>query len=434
MRRRISILIKLLFVFLIVLAFGCTKKKADTITHDFSIDGLKVNKMVIVSRHNIRSPLSGAGSLLAEVTPHQWFNWTSQPSELSLKGGMLEEKMGVYYRNYLQGVGLYNDVDTFIGKIRIYTNAKERTIETGRHFASTFLLGHEFEIETHAEYDTMDPVFNPQLTFVSESYKKEALDEIKNLFNNEIINLQYNYDLLTKLIDFEESNAYKNGTITGFDPKDIEISLELNKEPSMTGSLKNACSISDALVLQYYENRDDYQAAFNKNIDLEYWKNISYIKDLYGDILFTAPLISHNVANPLLKEIKKELNNDNYFSFLCGHDSNIGSVLSSLNVKPYELNNAIEAKTPIGCKITIVSYTDNDNNEYYGIYLVYQSIDELRNVTDLTYNNPPMIVKLEFKDINCNDNGLYKKEDFLDLLDDNINEYDNIISKYSDNN
>ncbi len=430
MKRRINIFITLLFIILIVFTFSCTKKNKSK-NNNFSVDGLSVNKIVVVSRHNIRSPLSGAGSLLAEVTPHEWFNWTSKPSELSLKGAMLEEKMGVYYRSYLKSVGLYNDDESFMKHLRIYTNSKERTIETGKHFAYGLLEGHKFDIETHAEYDTMDPIFNPQLTFISDTYKVDALKEIKNLFNKEIANLNYNYNLLMDLIDFKESNAYKNETITSFDPNDIEINLKLNAEPSMTGSLKTACSISDALVLQYYEERNDYQAAFNKNIDLDYWKDISYIKDLYGDVLFTAPLISHNVANPLLKEIKKELNNDNYFSFLCGHDSNIGSVLSSLNVKPYNLANAIESKTPIGCKITIVSYIDNDNNEYYGIYLVYQSIDELRFVTDISLTNPPMIVKLDFNNINKDNNGLYKKVDFLNLLDNSINEYDRIVNQYS---
>ena len=100
-------------------------------------------------------------------------------------------------------------------------------------------------------------------------------------------------------------------------------------------------------------------------------------------------------------------------------------------MKPYTLDNAIEGKTPIGCKITIVSYIDNNNNEYYGIYLVYQSIDELRNVTNLSLDNPPMIVQLYFNNIDILDNGLYQKEEFLNLLDDNINEYDKIVNRYS---
>ena len=132
----------------------------------------------------------------------------------------------------------------------------------------------------------------------------------------------------------------------------MELILETGKEPGMKGSLKNATSLSDALVLQYYEEEDAEAAAFGHRLSDEEWKSISYIKDAYGDILFTAPLIAPNVAHPLLQEIENELDNDDrIFSFLCGHDSNIGSVLAALDVKEYDLPQATECKTPIGSKL-----------------------------------------------------------------------------------
>ena len=46
----------------------------------------ELEQVVILSRHNIRSPLSGGDSLLGTITPHEWFGWSSDPSELSLRG------------------------------------------------------------------------------------------------------------------------------------------------------------------------------------------------------------------------------------------------------------------------------------------------------------------------------------------------------------
>ena len=42
----------------------------------------KLDEVVVLSRHNIRSPLSGPESALGRITPHQWFVWSSAPSEL----------------------------------------------------------------------------------------------------------------------------------------------------------------------------------------------------------------------------------------------------------------------------------------------------------------------------------------------------------------
>ena len=43
-------------------------------------EGYTLDRMVVLSRHNIRSPLSGSGSMLVDITPHEWFKWTSNPS------------------------------------------------------------------------------------------------------------------------------------------------------------------------------------------------------------------------------------------------------------------------------------------------------------------------------------------------------------------
>ena len=46
-----------------------------------------LKEAVVLSRHNIRSPLSGPESALGRITPHEWFHWSSGKSELSLRGG-----------------------------------------------------------------------------------------------------------------------------------------------------------------------------------------------------------------------------------------------------------------------------------------------------------------------------------------------------------
>ncbi|MDO5426320.1 MAG: hypothetical protein Q4F54_00505 [Coriobacteriia bacterium] len=37
-------------------------------------DGYTLEHMDVLSRHNIRSPLTGSGSTLDKLTPHKWFN------------------------------------------------------------------------------------------------------------------------------------------------------------------------------------------------------------------------------------------------------------------------------------------------------------------------------------------------------------------------
>ena len=57
-------------------------------------DKYKLKEAVVLSRHNIRSPLSDSKSDLGRMTPHQWTKWSAGKSELTSRGGALETMMG----------------------------------------------------------------------------------------------------------------------------------------------------------------------------------------------------------------------------------------------------------------------------------------------------------------------------------------------------
>ena len=416
------------FSWLCALSLLCSSGVSLHAETDEVSDDYTLKEVVILSRHNIRAPLSTTGSALDKATPHEWFTWSSSASELSLRGGVLETEMGQYFRKWVVSEGLMEEnahpSDT---DIRFYANAKQRTIATSQYFSSGFLPVANVRIETNQEYDKMDPVFTPQLTFVNDDYRKDAEAEMKKL----IPDLTEEYALLSNVIDYTESDGYKNGELSDFVNNDIEFVLEENAEPGMKGSLKTATSLSDALVLQYYEEEDPKEAAFGHDLTFDEWKSISRIKDAYGDILFTAPSICINIAHPLLEVIDSELErSDRKFTFLCGHDSNIGSVLASLGVTDYTLSNAIESKTPIGSKLVFEKWADADGKEFIRMRLVYQSTEQLRSTPLLTLDNPPVSFVFTIDELNANEDGLYPYDEFNDFLDEKIAAYDKLKAQY----
>jgi glucose-1-phosphatase len=58
--------------------------------------------------------------------------------------------------------------------------------------------------------------------------------------------------------------------------------------------------------------------------------------------------------------------------------------------------------------------------------LVYQSTDQLRNITMLNLQNPPMIFPLKLKGLNTNADGLYTFEDINARFTEAMNAYDAI--------
>ena len=193
----------------------------------------------------------------------------------------------------------------------------------------------------------------------------------------------------------------------------------------MGGSLRLACQAADALILQYYEEPDAVKAAFGHTLRWEDWESISAIKDWYGDVLFTAPVVARQVARPLLRTMLEELRTEGRkFTFHCGHDSNIGSVLAALEAEEYSLPNTIEKKTPIGCKLVIEKWENAEGQSFASLNLVYQSTEQLRSMALLDLENPPMVFPIRLKGLIANADGLYP----LEVLEERF--VDKIMEKY----
>ncbi len=399
---------------------------------DYALD-----RMVVLSRHNIRSPLSGSGSLLGDIIPHEWFQWTSNPGELSLRGAMLETRMGQYFRLWLEKEGLF--VENYRpgdGAVRFYANAKQRTQATARYFSAGLLPVAVVPVEMRAEYDTMDPVFNPVLTYISDAYIQAVQDQIAEKggvagMKGIHAGLMDAIELLMDVTDMEQSEAYKAGTYGDLLADDSTVILEQGKEASMTGPIKTATSVADALTFQFYEMADDRAAAFGHDLTLEDWRKLHTIVDTYTDMLFGTPLIAVNVAHPLLQEIRGELTREGcQFSFLCGHDSNLASVLSALGVEAYTLPDTVEQHTPIGAKLTFSRWVDGNGGACWKVELIYQSTDQLRSLAELSLDNPPVHYPLHFDGVAENEDGMIAEADLLALLDSAIAAYDALETQY----
>ena len=386
-----------------------------------------LKQVVVLSRHNIRSPISGKRSTLRRITPHEWHRWSSAPSELSLRGGALETMMGQYFRKWLVGEGLMKENEIPAeGTMRFYANSMQRTIATAQYFSSGMLPVANVAIEHHCEVGRMDPVFNPQITDDNDDFKALAQRQIAAMGGTKGMagigeKMAENFKLLEQVLDIEESTACREGDTCRFRTDDAHVYLVKNREPGMGGSLRLACQAADALVLQYYEEPDAVKAAFGDTLTPEDWERISEIKDWYGDVLFTAPAVARQVARPLLLTMREELQTEGRkFTFLCGHDSNIGSVLAALNAEEYSLPQTIEKKTPIGAKLVIGKWENAEGQVFVALNLVYQSTEQLRQMSLLDLDHPPVVFPIRLSGLEANADGLYPFEALVKRFDSAI--------------
>ena len=390
----------------------------------------QLKEVVVMSRHNIRSPLTSGGAAHTRVTPHQWFAWTSPSSQLSLRGGVLETEMGQFFRKWLVGEGLLPDNYRPEGsEVLFYANSRQRTFATAKYFSAGFLPFANVEIQHKYFEDKMDPVFTPKFTKMNATYRQQILDEMQTIHGGPQAWMQSVQPMLTMMediLDMAHSPAAKNDT-THFRYDDTQFVLEKGDEPKMKGGYKLANSVADALVLQCYESES--MTAFGHQLTEKQWRDICAVKEVYDALLFTTHSAAVNLAYPLVSRIREELHHiGRKFTFLCGHDSNLASIGAALRLRYPETEQALELHTPIGSKLVFEKWSDG-TEEYVAINLVYQRVGQLQNRTLLSTDEPPMVKPVTIDGLTPNSDGLYRLSELDARMAEAMAEYDAIVDE-----
>ena len=388
----------------------------------------QLKEVVVMSRHNIRSPLTSGGAAYMRVTPHEWFKWTSPSSQLSLRGGVLETEMGQFFRKWVVGEGLLPDNYRPEGdEVLFYANSRQRTFATAKYFSAGFLPFANVEITHKLAEDKMDPMFTPRFTKMNDAYRQQVLGEIQALHGGPqawMAAQKPTLDLMEQVLDMAHSPAAQQGDTLHFSFDNTTFKIEKDDEPRMTGGFTLANSVADALVLQCYESES--MTAFGHELTVAQWRAICGVKEVYDGLLFTTHAAAVNLAHPLVSRIREELNrSDRKFMFLCGHDANLASIGAALRFNYPETENALELHTPIGSKLVFEKWSDG-SEDYVAINLVFASVWQLQGRTLLSPDEPPMVLPVTVEGLTANGDGLYRLTDLDGRFAEAMAEYDAI--------
>ena len=264
---RATVMTMLFIIICSCFAFADDDAADKTEDRDYTLE-----QVVVLSRHNIRAPLSSNGSVPQDLTPHTWIKWTAASSELTMKGGVEETGMGEYFRKWLDQEGLIpeNSIPEE-GEVRFNARDKQRCRATARYFAAGMLPLADISVEYPSDTNDLVDFMSPTLKFYSDEFAADATEQIASLggdagFKGIADETRDAIKLIMDTVDMQDSEAYKSGTYGDLLTDETGIALEADKEPDVTGALKTATQVADALILQYYEEPDELKAAFGHKL------------------------------------------------------------------------------------------------------------------------------------------------------------------------
>ena len=418
---------------LTALAAACVAAQAENTT--LAPEGYTLEKVTILSRHGIRAPLVGYGSALAEATPHTWTPWKTEGGHLTPRGGELETRLAHYMDEWFDAVGLIKkDSCPTTDQLLVYANSLPRTIDTGKNFVKGAFPDCDITVHNLEEVGKMDNTFNPIVRSpVDDAFVAKAEKSIDDMLGeggfaklNE--RLAKNYQILETVLDYDHSATCEKEKQCDLEKMPNSLTFAQNKEPGTKGPLRNGTGAADSFILQYYEGYPANEVAWGKIETPEQWQAIVDLKNIYTDVLFTAPVLAKEAASPLLAFIQNSFADHGYqhplikdaqkakVTLLVGHDSNVASLLALLQTAPYQLPEQYE-KTPISGKVLFEQWRDKDGKALLKIEYIYQTTPQLREDSELSLKNPPQHLTLKLEGCPTDANGFCPMDDFNRVAD-----------------
>ena len=398
-----------LFLLLAALCYAAAGQLVEAVPQDAFHSKYHLVQAVVLSRHNIRAPLASPEKL-GKITTHEWHDFGVNGGELTAHGAQLEKKMGAYCRLYFQKEGLFSaGYQPEARDILFYANAFQRTIATAKGFAAGMFPQVEVPVKYKGHVNDADQVFLPGQGGHKAPFDENLTAELAALGGDSALTQSVSAGVKTAaaLLDNPEIN-------TG------EFKVTVQNGVHLGGSIRPLMTACDALTLQYYELGDS-RASFGHELSFNEWRDIAAVKDLGIHVYRHLPTLSRALARPVLSIFQEELNHQRRkFTFLCGHDTNIASVMGALEVKQAALPETIEQEAPIGCKLVAEEWQNNEGERFVALKLVYPSTSQLQGKMPIDADNPPQAVPLHLQNIHANPDGLMTMQDFQQRLTDVI--------------
>ncbi|TSJ90537.1 histidine-type phosphatase [Gilliamella apicola] len=372
----------------------------------------QLDKVVILSRHGIRTPLENTIAFLEKSSPFKWPSWDHAYGYLTTRGGVLETFFGHYLSQWLEQQNIKLTPEN--PDIYVYANSLQRTVATAQFLVAGAYAGYDIPIEHKYTIEKMDPIFDPSVQNDSSEIKQKVLKEIEEADKKGSIfkKLAPAYKMVSDILDYPHSQLYSE-LKCDFADIPYELHFVKNEEPELRGPLAIGICVIDAFLLQYYSAFPKEQIAWGKITSQEQWQQLMQIRNHYIDLVFHSRTIARHNSKLLINKIDDLLHNKTHkVNLLVGHDSTIAALLGALDFAEYQLPNQCE-NTPIGGMVVLQRYRNKASEEYlFKAEYFYQSFEQLYTAQPLDINHPPQHYQLQLKNAVANSDGFYSWHDF----------------------
>jgi 4-phytase/acid phosphatase len=363
--------------------------------------------VIVLTRHGVRSPLQ-TNEVLGKFAAEPWPEWTVKPGILTPHGRAQMVQMGSYYRARYVAAGLLTgDAAKDAPTVFFRANNEQRTMETARALADGLLPGAgEPNLHTRPA-GQIDALFVPVKAGASNPDRPLAIAALLGRIGNDPANLVVAYraefDALQRVLG---PVAGKPGKTSVLDVPAVVKAGEYDHTVALEGPVRAGMRITDALLLEYTEGLPMQDVGWGR-LDSATLTQLLRLHALYFDLtqstLYPAQAQASNLADHILQTLQRSASGamsveafgkpEHKLVVISGHDTNIINFGGLLGANWFLPGTQLNPVLPGGA-LVLELRERTEGRCYVRVLYVSQTLDQIRNLTPLSLEQPPAIAPI----------------------------------------
>ncbi|MBJ9238414.1 AppA family phytase/histidine-type acid phosphatase [Citrobacter braakii] len=383
-------------------------------------NGMKLERVVIVSRHGVRAPTKFT-PIMKDVTPDQWPQWDVPLGWLTPRGGELVSELGQYQRLWFTSKGLLNNQTCpSPGQVAVIADTDQRTRKTGAAFLAGLAPKCQIQVHYQKNEEKTDPLFNPvkmgKCSFNTLKVKNAILERAGGNIELYTQRYQSSFRTLENVLNFSQSETCKTTekskkcTLPETLPSELKVTPD---NVSLPGAWSLSSTLTEIFLLQ--EAQGMPQVAWGRITGEKEWRDLLSLHNAQFDLLQRTPEVARSRATPLLDMINTALltkgTTENRYGiklpvsllFIAGHDTNLANLSGALDLN-WSLPGQPDNTTPGGELVFEKWKRTSDNTDWVQVSFVYQTLRDMRDIQPLSLEKPAG--KVDLKLIACEEKNI----------------------------
>jgi 4-phytase/acid phosphatase len=367
-----------------------------------------LQKVVIVSRHGVRTPTAAAGEL-ANWAAQSWPAWGQPVASLTPRGAQLVTLMGRYYRQYVVEQGVFKAAGCPMpNSVYVYADVTERTKATAQALIDGFAPGCGLAYRTTGDVK-VDALFHPLDAGVCKLDPMIAQTRVLERAGGDLT--RFTREMKSSLDTLESVlECCKPALCTAFGRgedcqlADLPTALVPHADGSglsIIGALAIASTTAELLLLEYADGLPPAAVGWGRATPaqmLETWR----LHTAQYDLTERTPYLARKMGSALLAKVAAAVTSvapggsspvdpaprEAAFVAFVGHDTNIWNLAGMIDVSWQQPGFQRNQTPPAGALMFEVREGADRKLRVYTSY-VAQSLEQMRNATVLTLDAPP---------------------------------------------